>query len=140
SQLLLKAPARSAGEMLERAEPEAPPEHGGVQERGLLLAWKGVEACADDPLDRQWQLEVRSGCPAVVQHPRELLHIEGIPLCPRNDGGDELAEVVARKQTGHELDRLVLRERSERDRRGVRLAGAPVGTSGLKLGPCRAHD
>jgi hypothetical protein len=96
--------ARAApGEAGNGAQPERPPDHGGILEDRLLDGRKRVEAGSDERLDRARNLDLdgslfdhpplrprRPKDLAVDQHANDLLAEERIPLAPLDDGAPEL--------------------------------------------------
>ena len=121
----------------ERSQPEHTPEHCGVLDQLLFLGRQRIEPSGNDPLDGLRQLGRAS---ALAEHSRELFRIERIPTGTREQGRLRLrVEQRPVEQRCEQPRRLVVAERTERDRLRVSFAAAPARPPLEQLGP-RSRD
>ena len=138
-QALVEHPRTRAGKGRQRVRPEHLPQCSCELQELLLLARKGVDPRSDDALQGLGRGDRRVA--AVREHPRVLLCEERIALGPLQERGLLIGREDRRsEQSGKQSRGVLVRQRCERDGRGVALAATPAGSALEQLGARRADD
>ena len=136
-------PGRVASAVDQRAPPEHLADHGGVLKQLLLDAGQRIEARGDETLKRVRQLKLRAVARLALldDHPCKLLGVQGISTRAREDSGLHLCRQDRPLQDRvHQLGRFRLRQRGQRQRRGIGLPTAPVRPAPEQLWARRSDD